>query len=247
MGNVLLKCSSCSSPLKNSQNDNQFICPYCGTINIIESKALKIPTNQGSLLKKAAKYEGNSNVSKAIELYDAFLAVNPTDSLVLLARALVSLADSPNDDINEALFNEYFNKGLNAAGENKVDAIFFLMYQFSKYTIPLICVWQVYAYKKICDIDKNKASKRMSKNLSILFKVQKIIDDLEEKHGIRNINNLINDDIETYIEYKNAIITFDNDLLSYNRWYNLNLNEWDIKNTIKQTEKNYKQFCKKYK
>lgn len=251
MANKVVKCSNCGSPLKDYQNVSQYKCPYCGSINIIDIKTKEkksdIPLDKYKLLKKAAKYEGNSNVDKAIELYDAFLQINPQSDLVLLARALISLADSPNDDLNEELFDEYFKKGFEVAPPDKIEALGFLMYQFAKYTIPLICVWQVYAYKKLCDIDKKRASARMSRNMSILFKVQNKIDNLVENAKFSDVNDLSASEMETYEDFKIAIINFDNDLLKYNDWYDLRLDKWDIKASIKSSEKSYKRFCKKHK
>lgn len=246
MVNKVIKCSSCGSPLDINQNIKQCKCPYCGSINILSAKEKKIIIDDCKLIKQAHKYEGDSNVEKAIELYDGFLEMFPDNSLVNLARALISLADSPNDDVNIDLFYEYYKKGIEFS-KDKTEALLFLMHQFVSYTIPLVCVWQVYAYKKLCDIDKKAARLRMSKNLSLLFSVQNVITELEKNCDLENVNNLVESEIETYKDFASGIVKFDNDLLDhYKRCYDLYLDEHEIRKAIKNVQKNYKKFSKRY-
>ena len=203
----------------------------------------KVVISDTALLRKAARYEGNSNVDKAIELYDEFLQEHPDSSLVLLARALISLADSPTDDLNIELFQEYFDKGLKASAPDKIESLLFLMYQFVKYTIPLVCVWQVYAYKKRYDLDSKAARARMSNNLQLLFSVQQKITDLFDSAKFLKVTDLSNSEIETYEDFVSGIIKFDTDLLEhYNPLYKLYLDTYEIKRALRKVKWNYTKF-----
>lgn len=246
METKVIKCSSCGSSLNINENRKQCKCSYCGSVNIIKNPKDKEVMDVNQVLKKGGRYEGNNNDAKAMELYDSFLAVNPDEPLVLFARALISLIDSPNDDFNMALFEEYFNKGLNAAKDKMMPALDFLMYQFRKYTIPSMCVWQHYAYQKLENISKRDARKRMTNNMLLLYEVQNKIVDLVEN---ANFETLSKSYIEEYKNFQNSIVEFGNTLLEYSSLYGLRygfFKKLDIKDSIYMAKSRYKQFVRKY-
>lgn len=246
METKVIKCSNCGGALNISKNRKQCKCSYCGSINIVASKENKEIMDVNEVLKKGGRYEGNGNDGKAMELYDSFLEINPEEPLVLLARALISLIDSPNDDFNMELFEEYFNKGINAAKDNMMSALDFLMYQFCKYTIPSMCVWQHYAYSKLESTSKRDARKRMSTNMLLLFQIQNKIINLVENS---NFEKLSKSYIEEYKNFQNSIVEFGKTLLEYTDLYGLKygfFNKLDIKDSIHIAKTRYKQFVKKY-
>lgn len=246
METKVIKCSNCGSSLNIIKNRKQCKCSYCGAVNIIKDKEKEEILDVNTVLKKGAKYEGDGNDGKAMELYDRFLADNPNEPLVLLARALISLIDSPNDDFNMELFEEYFNKGINAAKDNMVPALDFLMYQFRKYTIPSMCVWQYYAYKKFEHISKRDARKRMTANMLLLFEIQNRIVNLVESLTLEKPSKGY---IEEYKDFQNSVVEFGKRLLSYTSLYGLKygfFNKLDIKDSIHMAKVRYKQFVKKY-
>ena len=246
MKNKVIKCLSCGGVLDIGENISQCKCSYCGSVNLFKKEGKVELLDVNTVLKKGGRYEGNGNDGKAMELYDNFLQANPNEPLVLLARALISLIDSPNDDFNMELFETYFNKGINAAKDKKMDALDFLMYQFRKYTIPSMCVWQSYAYDKLKETDRRAAKKRMASNMLLLFEIQNRISELVENATFEKLSKSY---IEEYKEFQNSIVKFGNDLLEYTELYGLRYglsNRIAINRSIEDAKRRYRQFTKKY-
>lgn len=246
MENKIIKCLSCGGVLDIGKNISQCKCSYCGSVNLFKKEGKVELLDVNTVLKKGGRYEGNGNDSKAMEIYDSFLQSNPNEPLVLLARALISLIDSPNDDFNMELFETYFNKGINAAKDMKMDALDFLMYHFRRYTIPSMKVWQSYAYDKLKETDRRAARKRMASNLLLLFEIQNKISDLVEN---ANFDKLSKSYIEEYKEFQNSIVKLGNDLLEYTELYGLRYgwsNRIVISRSIADAKRRYRQFTRKY-
>lgn len=241
-----MKCSNCGSALEIKSNRKQCKCSYCGSINIIEVKKNTEILDVNTVLKKGRQYEGNGHDAKAMKLYDSFLENNPENPDILLARALISLIDSPNDDFNMQMFEEYFNKGIDAAKDDIMSTLEFLMYQFRHYTIPSICTWQQFAYDNLKSISKKDARKRMSTNMLLLFDIQNKIIDLVENSNFEKPSKSY---IEEYKYFQNSIVEFGNTLLRYADIYSLKygfLNKLHIKDSIFTAKISYKDFLKKH-
>lgn len=228
-----IKCSSCGSSLNISKSSQQCKCSYCGTTNILPKKEVDSVVDTVKLFKRAAKFEGNGNDQKAMELYDKCLELEPQNAVFLFARALISLIDSPNDDFNMPLFQDYFDKAVKAMESKKMNTLDYLMYHFPKYTIPSMCVWQEYAYQKLCDYDKKTARKRLATNLLLLFDIQNKINDLVEESYFDEKSKSY---IESYKNFKSSIINFGKKLLKYYaKYFRLKFgfkNKWKIRASI---------------
>ena len=247
METKVIKCSNCGSSLNINKNASQCKCSYCGSVNVLSKKIKSKVMDLSKLLLKTETLEGDGNEYKAMDLYDQFLQVEPQNPYVLFARALVSLMDTPDDDFNMKLFEEYFNKGLQAINQEKMEVLSFLMYRFSRYTKPSMIVWQQYAYDKLKSIDRRGAEKRMAENLLKLFDIQNKIVDLVESNYIENPSK---DYVDEYLEFQSFIVDYCEDLLKYTSIYGLRYgfsNKQKIKKSIKMAKRRYKLFKKTYK
>lgn len=233
MANKTIKCSSCGSSLNIGKSKHQCKCNYCGTINILPKEEVDKIVDVAKLFRRAARTEGNGNDRKAMELYDQCLELEPENPVFLFARALISLIDSPSDDFNMSLFQEYFDKAVKAMEPRKIDTLDYLMYHFPKYTIPSMCVWQEYAYKKIVDYDKHTARKRLTSNMLLLFEIQNKINDLVEESSSEEKSESY---IDSYRNFKSSIIDFGKKLLNYYaKYFGLKFgfkNKWKIRMSI---------------
>lgn len=257
----VMKCLSCGNPLEVDESKENCKCEYCGTTMVIERK-INIEIVEGNevsdetpklkkeeiedvnkLLRRTAKLEGDANEFEAMALYDEYLKIEPNNPFVLIARALVSLMDSENNDLNIELFEEYFNKGLQAIEDDGMDILDFLMYRFRRYTTPSIYLWQTYAYENLEVIDKREAKKRFANNLLKLFEVQnkinEVVDDTYfDKKMTKSYKN-------EYKEFKSSIIKFGEQLFEYADIYDLKFKFWDklnIRDSMYKAKADYKHF-----
>ena len=247
MKGKVIKCMTCGSALNIGKNLNQCKCSYCGSVNLLEGKVKKeVVLDANKVLEKAQRYEGDGKDNKAMELYDEFLKINPNEPRVLFARAFISLIDGPDDDFNMELFEEYFSKALSAIKDDKMEVLDFVMYHFRNYTCPTMAVWQTYAYRKLEEIDKRSAVKRLTRNMLLLFEIQNRIVDLVENAEFETLSKSY---IDEYKEFQTGIVNMGRDLDHYREYYGARYgfsNKMKIRESVSLARKRYKLFVKKY-